>query len=88
VVSASDDARLIREALEAGEILPAGEQLYYSRTYVKDAARSEERTVVATNNPADQGVYNNWRPAVKMRPLLEEDMRGVCKGKTMYVVPT
>jgi phosphoenolpyruvate carboxykinase (GTP) len=32
VVSASDDARLIREALEAGEVLPAGEQLYYSRS--------------------------------------------------------
>ena len=31
-MSASDDARLIREALEAGEVLPAGEQLYYSRS--------------------------------------------------------
>jgi hypothetical protein len=31
VVSASRDARLIRESLEAGEILPAGEGLYYSR---------------------------------------------------------
>jgi Phosphoenolpyruvate carboxykinase N-terminal domain len=87
VVSASDDARLIREALEAGEILPAGEQLYYSRSDMKDTARSEERTVVATNNPADQGVYNNWRPAAEMRPLLEERMRGASKGKTMYVVP-
>ena len=87
VVSASDDARLIREALEAGEILPAGEQLYYSRSYVKDTARSEERTFVATNNPADEGVYNNWRPAAEMRPLLEEHMRGASEGKTMYVVP-
>ena len=63
VVNASDDERLIREALEAGELLPAGEGRYYSRSYVKDTARSEERTVVATNNPADAGVYNNWRPA-------------------------
>jgi hypothetical protein len=66
VVSASDDARLIRETLEAGEILPAGEQLYYSRSDMKDTARSEERTVVATNNPADQGVSrcaarSRWR---------------------------
>ncbi|MDT4926547.1 MAG: hypothetical protein QOG01_4260 [Pseudonocardiales bacterium] len=29
IVSASDDARLIRESLEAGEILPAAEGLYY-----------------------------------------------------------
>jgi phosphoenolpyruvate carboxykinase (GTP) len=87
VVSASDDARLIREALEAREILPAGERLYYSRSYAKDTARSEERTVVATNDPADAGVYNNWRPAAEMVPLLKERMRGASKGKTMYVVP-
>jgi phosphoenolpyruvate carboxykinase (GTP) len=87
VVSASDDKRLIEESLEAGEILPAGEGLYYSRSYSKDTARSEERTVVATNNPADKGIYNNWRPASEMRPLLEERMRGASAGKTMYVIP-
>src|SRR5688500_19836557 len=87
VVSASDDARLVQEALDAGELLPAGEGRYYSRSYVKDTARSEERTVVATNNPSDKGVYNNWRPASEMRPLLEERMRGASAGKTMYVVP-
>ncbi|HEV2282710.1 MAG TPA: phosphoenolpyruvate carboxykinase, partial [bacterium] len=88
VISTSDDARLIGEALAAGEILPAGERRYYSRSYVKDTARSEERTVVATGNPADKGVYNNWRPAGQMRPLLEERMRGASAGKTMYVVPS
>ncbi len=62
VVSADDDARLIQEALDAGEILPAGEDLYYSRSYYKDTARSEERTIVATSDPADKGVYNNWYP--------------------------
>jgi phosphoenolpyruvate carboxykinase (GTP) len=87
VVSESDDARLIQESLAAGEIVPAGEGLYYSRSYAKDTARSEERTVVATNNPADKGVYNNWRPAGEMRALLEERMRGASSGKTMYVVP-
>ncbi len=87
VVSASDDARLIEEALAEGEILPAGEGRYYSRSHVKDTARSEERTVVATSNPADRGVYNNWRPADEMRALLEDRMRGASAGKTMYVVP-
>jgi phosphoenolpyruvate carboxykinase (GTP) len=87
VVNASDDARLLREALEAGEIFPAGEGRYYSRSHPKDTARSEERTVVATNDEADKGVYNNWRPASEMRPLLEERMRGASAGKTMYVVP-
>src|SRR6516225_6757528 len=87
VVSASDDARLIGEALADGEILPVGEGQYYSRSYVKDTARSEERTIVATSDPADKGVYNNWRPAAEMRPLLEDLMRGASAGKTMYVVP-
>jgi phosphoenolpyruvate carboxykinase (GTP) len=87
VVSASDDSRLIQEALDAGEILPAGEGRYYSRSYSKDTARSEERTIVATDDPADKGIYNNWRPAAEMRPLLEERMRGASHGKTMYVVP-
>ena len=41
VVSAADDSRLIEEALAAGEIQPAGEGLYYSRSYSKDTARSE-----------------------------------------------
>jgi phosphoenolpyruvate carboxykinase (GTP) len=87
VVSASDDARLIGEALAGGEILPAGAGRYYARSHVKDTARSEERTVVATSSPADKGVYNNWAPAAQMRPLLEERMRGASAGKTMYVVP-
>jgi phosphoenolpyruvate carboxykinase (GTP) len=87
VINASDDARLIQEALDAGELYPAGEGCYYSRSHPKDTARSEERTVVATSNPADKGVYNNWRPAAEMKPLLEERMRGASAGKTMYVVP-
>jgi phosphoenolpyruvate carboxykinase (GTP) len=87
VIGASDDARLISESLKAGEILPAGEGRYYARSYVKDTARSEERTIVATANPADKGIYDNWRPSGEMRPLLEKLMRGASAGKTMYVIP-
>ncbi len=43
--------------------------------------------MVATNEPADRGVYNNWRPASEMKPMLVERMRGASAGKTMYVVP-
>ena len=87
VVSAADDARLVQESLEAGELLPAGEGLYYSRSYYKDTARAEERTIVATSSESDRGVYNNWRPASEMKPLLEGLMRGASAGKTMYVIP-
>jgi phosphoenolpyruvate carboxykinase (GTP) len=87
VVSADDDARLVQEALEAGEIMPAGEDLYYSRSYYKDTARSEERTIVATSNPADKGVYDNWYPSDEMKAKLIGLMTGASKGKTMYVIP-
>ncbi len=87
VVSAADDARLLEESLAAGEIQSAGEGRYYSRSYFKDTARSEERTIVATSNPDDAGVYNNWRPAEEMKSLLVERMRGQFAGKTMYVIP-
>ena len=63
VVDAADDARLVKEALDAGELLPAGEGRYYSRSYHKDTARSEERTIVATSNPSDKGstTTGGWR---------------------------
>jgi phosphoenolpyruvate carboxykinase (GTP) len=87
VVSGADDAHLVQEALDSGELRPAGKGRYYSRSYHKDTARSEERTIVATNDSKDKGVYNNWRPASEMRPLLEDRMRGELRGKTMYVIP-
>ncbi len=87
VVSASDDDRLIAEALDAGEIRPAGDGLFYSRSYAKDTARSEERTIVATSRPEDAGVYNNWRLTSEIRPVVEGHMRGAMAGKTMYVIP-
>jgi phosphoenolpyruvate carboxykinase (GTP) len=87
VVSAADDKRLIDEGLEAGELLPVGDDCYYSRSYSKDTARSEARTIVATSNERDKGVYNNWRPSSEMKPLLTGLMTGASKGKTMYVVP-
>ncbi len=87
VVTADDDARLLAEAVEAGELLPAGEGRYYSRSYYKDTARSEERTVVATSRPDDKGVYNNWKPAADVTAIQVERMRGASAGKTMYVIP-
>lgn len=87
VVGPADDARLIAECLEAGELDPAGDGLYYSRSYHKDTARSEERTVVATSRPTDKGEYNNWRDAAEMTELQKKNMTGASAGKTMYVIP-
>ena len=87
VISAADDGRLIAESLETGELLPAGEGRYYARSYVKDTARAEERTIVATADERDKGTYNNWRPSSEMKPKLVELMTGASEGKTMYVIP-
>lgn len=87
VVGRDDEERLVKEALEAGEIHPAGEDRYYMRSYFKDTARSEERTVVATSDEKDKGVYNNWRHTSEMKPLLEALTMNGSHGKTMYVIP-
>ncbi len=87
VVNTEDDARLVAEALEAEELFPAGEGRYYSRSYYKDTARSEERTIVATCDESDRGIYNNWHPAEEMTEAQVARMRGQSRGKTMYVVP-
>ena len=88
VVDAADDARLIEEALAAGELKPAGEGRYYSRSYHKDTARSEERTIVATNDPKDKGVYNNWRPASEMRPWSRTGCAVRCRARRCTSFPT
>lgn len=87
VIRAEDDARLIAEALDAGEILPAGKGRYYTRSHPKDTARSEGRTVVATADPADKGVYNNWRPSAEILAAQSAHVAGALAGKTMYVIP-
>ena len=87
VISAADDDRLLADALADGEIFDAGKDLYYSRSYYKDTARSEERTVVATHNETDKGAYNNWRDAAEITERQKKYMARASAGKTMYVVP-
>ena len=87
VVDSDADERLLAEALAAGEIIEAGSGRYLAHSHPKDTARSEERTVVATHDPADKGVYNNWRDADEVRAQQVERMSGAMAGQTMYVVP-
>ena len=87
VVDSDADERLLAEALAAGEIIEAGSGRYLAHSHPKDTARSEERTVVATHDPADRGVYNNWRDADQVRAQQVECMSGAMAGQTMYVVP-
>ena len=87
VVSADDDARLLRESLAAGEIQEVTGGRYFARSFSKDTARSEERTFVATSKPEDKGAYNNWVNSAELKPKVEALMAGGSKGKTLYVLP-
>jgi phosphoenolpyruvate carboxykinase (GTP) len=87
VVSAEDDARLLQEALAAGDISEVAGGRYFARSYAKDTARSEERTFVATSKPGDKGAYNNWVDSGEIKPKVEALMAGSARGKTMYVLP-
>jgi phosphoenolpyruvate carboxykinase (GTP) len=87
VVGVDDDARLLREALAAGEIFEVAGGRYFARSYAKDTARSEERTFVATSKPEDRGAYNNWANSAELKPKVEALMAGASRGKTMYVLP-
>jgi len=86
VVSADDDARLIQEAWR-GRDPAGGRRPLLLPQLLQDTARSEERTIVATGNPADKGVYDNWYPSGEMKAKLTGLMRGASAGKTMYVIP-
>lgn len=87
VVNAEDDGRLTDEALAAGELLPVTGGRTYSRSYIKDTARAEERTIVATGDERDRGVYNNWQPSAQAKQNYLSLASGASAGKTMYVVP-
>ncbi|HXH20657.1 MAG TPA: phosphoenolpyruvate carboxykinase (GTP) [Dehalococcoidia bacterium] len=87
LVGPEDEARLTEEALSAGEVQPVFGHRYYARSYVKDTARSEERTFVSTSSERDRGVYNNWRFAADLKPRVMSLMEGASRGKTMYVIP-
>jgi len=87
VITPDSEEELVAQGLAAEELLPAGRGCYLARSHPLDTARSEERTVVATSELAEHGVYNNWFPADSTKQRLEERLKGACAGKTLYVIP-
>jgi len=93
IIDLSDEDRLIREAIAAGELYdmshgPFGKGTYVGASHPSDVQRVVARTFVATNNPNDKGKYNNWVKAddmkAKVMPLFRNALGGT---KKLYLIP-
>lgn len=87
LVSQADREELIEACVRTEGLIRLPDGNFYARSHVKDTARAVARTFVASNDPNDKGLFNNWHESARMhaiqKPLFERSMA----GKTMYVVP-
>ena len=83
--------RLLREAVDAGTLMPLDPSKrpnsFYSRSNPNDVARTEELTFVCTPTREGSGPTNNWMDPGEMYAKLRGIFDGSMKGRTMYVVP-
>lgn len=89
--SEKEKQRLIKEALESGELMELNQEklpgCYLHRTHPSDVARVEDRTFICTPTKEEAGPTNNWMDPNEAYKMLYSLFDGSMKGRTMYVVP-
>jgi phosphoenolpyruvate carboxykinase (GTP) len=89
--SAEQKARIEKEAVAAGELIPLNEEklpgCFLHRTNPNDVARTEHLTFICSKREQDAGPTNNWMRPQDGYAKARDIFRGSMKGRTMYVIP-
>lgn len=89
--SAEQKAKLEKEAVAAGELIPLNEEklpgCFLHRTNPNDVARTEHLTFICSKREEDAGPTNNWMSPHDGYAKARDIFKGAMKGRTMYVIP-
>ncbi len=82
---------LAAQLVESGTLAPLNPELrpnsFLARSDVRDVARVEDRTFIASKRPVDAGPTNNWREPRALKKELLDLFDGCMEGRVMYVIP-
>jgi len=81
---------LISKMLERHELIKLNEPYensYLYRSDKNDVARTEDNTYICTKDKEEVGPTNNWADEDEMLAKLNSMLKGIMKGRAVYVVP-